>query len=366
MKTAKRNGVIDFMRFVFSVVIVIFHSRNLGGKAYGADNVLFADAGYIAVEFFFLVSGFLMAKSALSAPDSGRGIGGETLTFLWKKIKALLPYYLFAVFFSYARIVYVNDYTAAETVRNFMAGIWDLAFLRAAGFKSFSLIRATWYLSAMFTAMMILYPMVRKWKRTFTHLIAPLIAIGLMGYLTQNYSSLDLHLNHWDTMYAGLVRGLAEISLGCVCYVICEKMKGVTYTLFSRILITLTQVLGYGFVLRCMHNMPNATRFDFVLLPILAICVVLSFSGQGVAVPLFTGKAFPWLGKVSMVVYVNHMWVKDSVAGFFPASLGYWKLLGITLGSVTVVSAVCMLFVDGMARLCNKHKETLARCFVKP
>ena len=360
---SKRNGVIDLMRFLFSIIIVLCHSRNLGG---GAENVLFADAGYIAVEFFFLVSGFLMAKSALSAPPCERGLGVDTLTFLWKKIKALLPYYLFAVCFSYARTAYVGDFTAAETVRNFLLGIWDLAFLRAAGFKSFTLIRATWYLSAMFMSMFILYPMIRKWKKTFTHLIAPLIAIFLMGYLTQKHSSLNLYINAWDTVFPGLLRGLAEISLGCVCYVICEQLKGVSCTLFSRILITLTQVLGYGFVMHCMHDMPNAKRFDFVLLPILAICVTLSFSGQGVAVPLFTGKVFPWLGKFSMIIYLNHMWVKDGVASFLPASWGYWKLLGITLAGVTVASLVCLFFVDGMALLCNKHKDKLRRLFVKP
>lgn len=363
MTPSKRNGVVDFMRFIFSVVIVLHHGRNLGG---GASNVLFADAGYIAVEFFFLVSGFLMAKSALSAPISGRGLGAETLTFLWKKIKAILPYYLFAVVFSYGYTAYAGDYTAAETVRNFLLGFWDLSFLRVAGFKSTTIVRATWYLSAMFLSMMILYPMLRKWKRNFTHLIAPLIAIFLTGYLSQKYTSLNLYINTWDTVFPGLLRGLAEISLGCVCYVICEKLKGVSCTLFSRILITLTQVMGYGFLIYCMHDLPDAKRFDFVLLPILALCVTLSFSGQGIAVGLFRGKVFPWLGKMSMIVYLNHMWVKDCVASILPETLGYWKLLGITLGGVAVVSLCCLLLVDGIGRLCNKHKDALLRCFVIP
>ncbi len=362
MKTARRNGIVDFMRFIFCVVIVFCHGRNLGG---GSEKALFADAGYIGVEFFFLVSGFLMAKSALSAPDSGRGLGSETLTFMWRKIRAVLPYYLFAVLFSYGTKAYINEYSFVETVRNFLLGIWDLMFLRAAGFRSFGLIRATWYLSAMFSAMFILYPILRKYGRTFTRVIAPLLAIFLTGYLTQTCSSLDQHINNWNFVYTGLIRAVAEISLGCVCYEIVDRMKGVQYTVFSRVLITLGQVVGYGFILYCMNDLPDGKQFDFVLLPIMAFCVVLSFSGQGVAVRLFTGRPFPWLGKMSMIVYLNHMWVKDTLAALMPESLGYFKLLGIFLACTVAASLVCLFFVDGVGKLIDRNRDKIRRCFIK-
>lgn len=360
MRTVKRNGIIDLMRFVFCIVIVVFHSRNLGAS----NNPLFAEAGYLCVEFFFIVSGFLMAKTALTM-QKNEPLGVETVQFLWKKIRSILPYFLLAVFFSYGSKVILNGYSLSETVRNFMLGIWDLTFLNASGLNGFRLIRATWYLSAMYLGMLLLFPMIRKWKTTFTHIIAPLISIFLLAYLFNTKNSLDQYINNWKLLYPGLIRAVAELSLGCICYIICERVKSASYTNFSRILFTLVQVLGYGFVIYCMHNMPSGKNFEYILIPIIAACVILSFSGQGIGAPFFTGKFFPWLGKMSLIIYLNHMWVKDTLAAVLPKALGYWKLLGICLVCVFVVSWCSLFFVDMIGRICEKHKTKIRHLFIK-
>lgn len=56
--TKQRNGIIDLMRFIFCIGIVFGHGRYLGNPT---GTVPFAQGGYLGVEFYFLVSGFLMA-----------------------------------------------------------------------------------------------------------------------------------------------------------------------------------------------------------------------------------------------------------------------------------------------------------------
>ena len=56
----KRNGAVDFWKFVFSVVIMCFHSLYFAGS----EKYIFYD-GANMVEYFFLVSGFLMASSIM-------------------------------------------------------------------------------------------------------------------------------------------------------------------------------------------------------------------------------------------------------------------------------------------------------------
>lgn len=362
MKKSNRNGIVDFMRFVFCLVIVICHSRNLGGTP---EIALFAECGYIGVEFFFLVSCFRMAQSAMRKQDTNcTALGVETVHFLWNKIKPILPFYSFAIICSYTRTIIANDFTLFEALENLMIGIWDAAFLRMSGIQTYSIVRATWYLSAMFLGMLILYPMLRKWKETFTHIIAPLIAIFFLGYLSQTYRNLDQYSGNYNLVYSGMLRALAELSLGCVCYVVYQKFQSVQLTTFSRVLVTLVQLLGYAGVIYCATDLP-AKQFDFVMLLCLAVCVPLSFSGQGIAAPLFSHKIFPYLGKLSLVIYLNHMWIKDSIVIIFPKSLGYWRLLLICLLCVFLASFLCLLWGKGLHIFWNKFGSLIKGWFRK-
>lgn len=55
-----RNGTIDFFKFLFTIIIVFYHLDNLIDNP--ADRI--TKCGYIAVEFFFIVSGYLLMKKA--------------------------------------------------------------------------------------------------------------------------------------------------------------------------------------------------------------------------------------------------------------------------------------------------------------
>ena len=56
-----RIAIIEFMRFLFAAVVMLFHSSVLRQP----EDIFVMPKGYIGVEFFFLLSGFLMAESAV-------------------------------------------------------------------------------------------------------------------------------------------------------------------------------------------------------------------------------------------------------------------------------------------------------------
>lgn len=53
----KRNGKIELLRFTFSLVVALFHFL----PQIGEPKLL--SSGFFAVEFFFIVTGYLLAKS---------------------------------------------------------------------------------------------------------------------------------------------------------------------------------------------------------------------------------------------------------------------------------------------------------------
>jgi len=332
----------------------------------GTPEIALFHTGYLAVEFFFLVSGYLMAKSAEKRANVGCSeIGKETLWFLWNKMKPILPVWLFAAVFSYGVKCFTQNYTLYQGVYNLLIGIWDLSFLRLFGVYSIDIVRPGWYLSAMFIAMAILYPLVRRFKQTFTHLIAPLCSLFILGYLSKTYGNLNLYTQNDGLIMPGLLRAIAEVSLGCVCYEFSKIIKKIDLTLAGRITVTLIQLIGYSGIIYCM-NAVKSGQFDFVILPALVVCVTLSFSGQGaLSSPVSQGRIASWLGKFSLVLYLNHMWVKDLLVEILPAEMGYHRLLAICLFCVFIVSSVYLLLEKYSLWFWGKYRHRISRLFIK-
>ena len=54
-----RKGNIDLLKFIFAIVIMVYHFNNTVKQGF------FAGAGYNVVTFFFLVSGYFMTATAM-------------------------------------------------------------------------------------------------------------------------------------------------------------------------------------------------------------------------------------------------------------------------------------------------------------
>ena len=59
MELVKRNYTLDFLKFVFAIIVMLFHSNSLTSDQ---GQMIFLN-GRIGVEFFFLVSGCLRSVS---------------------------------------------------------------------------------------------------------------------------------------------------------------------------------------------------------------------------------------------------------------------------------------------------------------
>ena len=87
----KRNGAVDFWKFLYAAVIMCFHSLYFAGS----EKYYFYD-GANMVEYFFLVSGFLMAASVLKSDPANTPVWKNTWQFLFHKIRSLCPEYYVA------------------------------------------------------------------------------------------------------------------------------------------------------------------------------------------------------------------------------------------------------------------------------
>ncbi len=89
-----RNILVEFARFLFSVLVVGYHVQMSMNNSV-AD---FFENGALAVEFFFLISGYFLARSIEKISAKGKyNPALESCRFMSNKVKGILPTHLTAI-----------------------------------------------------------------------------------------------------------------------------------------------------------------------------------------------------------------------------------------------------------------------------
>ena len=342
----KHNGIIGFWKFAFCLLIMIYH----GNIFQVEDETILFSKGSIGVEFFFLVSGFLLAKSALNKKENDKELlGKETIRFIFKKIKAFFPYILVC----FIGGLIVKSIYSDMTIKDYILSIWDISFIRMAGFRMTVVNGAAWYISAMLLAMLILYPLLRKYKKNFVYLGAPIIVIFLAGILNHNYFSLRVPDQWLGYFYKGFIRAFMELSLGCILYLICEKVKNINFTKLGKLSITLIEFVGFLIPFVISQFIENATTYDFIVLAIMSISIIFAFSEKTLEFKFFNNKIVYYLEKLSLPIYLSHTFIRTIInESSLTINFNYYEKISIFV-VITVIFSISLKFI--LELLANKN-----------
>ena len=283
--------------------------------------------GAIAVEFFLIISGYLMAVSAAKRMKKRQpySVGTETADFLWHKVKGLLPDVYVAWIAAIAVFHFARHLSVSETVRKVLFSIFDWLFLTQSGMSGYRFNGVTWYLSAMLLAMALLYPLL-IWKRDlFLSWLAPLIAVFFYGYMYQAWGNLSGPTSWVGFAMKGFIRAVAAISLGCFCYTLNQKWDRMKPTKLCRVLLTVAECGCYLFAV-VMAFLSGHSKWDFIIVFFFAIGITLSFSQKSGSAQVFWHPCFNWLGIFSLDLYLSHAAWCYVMNELFPAKT-YWQIL---------------------------------------
>ena len=166
----KINGKIEFLRFLFAVIIVIHHSRSFLG-----DDIAPFLGGSLAVEFFFFVSGYLMMATIERKNCAGKPeyIGKETAQYVLKKWGSVLPESIISWMLGFMILNLAQKRPLKDMVVRLIDGIWEPFFVTMTGLGKGGINGVVWYISAMLLCMAILYPLLRKYHDVTIQLSIP-------------------------------------------------------------------------------------------------------------------------------------------------------------------------------------------------
>lgn len=353
MKPKTRNGKVDLLKFLFSIVIIIYHFN----KSVTYPQETFTK-GHIGVEFFFITSGFLFAMSLSRISYHKETLMPDSVRFIKKKFVAFFPYHFFFFLITFFYCVIEYHWTFPKTFATVFKAIPDLLLLRSCGISSLALLGHEWYISSMLIAMFILTPIAIRYRKAFTHYICPILCVGLLSYLYQQKHSLNFVEQWTGFCQAGVLRATAELSLGVICYTVYEKG---TLNRLPKAVLLAAEIGLYAMVLMYASGRFNAFKIfnDYAVLFIIAPAVLISFSEKA-SVGFLNNRFVYFLGKLSFPVYLSQIFVRQIVV-LFPIG-SYWLHVAAYIGCVLALSLVCIVVMDSLQKLiryCRTKKQKI-------
>jgi len=293
------------------LTVVMFHFSE--GHHYSGWRPLdyLATRGYLWVEFFFVLSGFILAYAYWTKlKDLFTGAG--YLAFLRARLIRLYPLHLFMLLLLLALVLglralaahggYLSIFDAKYHQDVSVKGFW-LSLILVHAWNSMGTLTwngVSWFVSVEF-ALCLLFPVLLRLAQGGLWRGFALVAGGLAGLLALLFTSkhgLDI------TYHNGVLRGLSDFSIGIGLAVLFRRAKPrdrLPEWGHSLLQILLLSLLAYV----VMHTGWSHTRMDiFTVLPLMALVFVLAFD-RGLVARLLQMRLPQLLGEWSYAVYLG-------------------------------------------------------------
>ncbi|MFP2128120.1 acyltransferase family protein [Escherichia coli] len=286
---------IDGLRAVAVIAVILYHFH-----------IPFFQGGFVGVDIFFVISGYLITKNIVSQVDAGRFRFSE---FYSRRTRRLIPTLLSVILASFvcaALLMSPADMASfSGSVVYAVAGISNFYFWMQSGyFDSFSSLKPllhTWSLSVelqfylIWPVLMILlcrFESLRKLRYLFV-----LLFILISGYLSANLSYSNSETAFFMTPFR-----MHEFAIGGL-------ISFLNTQRYNRALLSLLYVSGLSIVIGSIF-MLNVTDFVFpgyvAMIPCLGAALMIA-SGGSHPFSLLTGNRFAsHIGEISYSLYLVH------------------------------------------------------------
>lgn len=302
-KDKKRFVYLDIIKFLMSLIIVIYHYNYF---CMDNSSLYLFRGGYLAVEVFFVISGFLFYRFEIESKD--RYIGGKRIFSCMKhKVAGLYPAYIFSLLTAFGIDIAakINNMTVTDFLKScfrfgsdaLLIGEWGIPKIK----QTYNIV--TWYISAMLFACIVWLLLFKYIKVRSSYMILTL-TILLYGYLGLQAGNLHVHGNRtYILLTDGALRGIAGMGAGFLAYYLYKKLGSL-----NAVYIKMIYFISFaGTVLVLFLAKDSYT--DFVMIPcamlLAASASTLSSDNEKIS------KAAAFLGKFSYFIYLNHLIVLD-------------------------------------------------------
>lgn len=343
----ERNHI-DLWRLIFTVLVCSLHSGALLTE--GWERVFFP-GGYIAVEFFFIVSGYYLAFSVSKNKDnvSITTIGTETVNYTITRAKRLFPEFFcgFLLTIVLTQIIYKEP--LVELFRKLLStGIYELLMLHVINPYEEMILSVAWYVSALLLATFIIYPFLRMIPNIYKNIVAPLLMICFIVFTGSRNNILLGNFTVYGCVFGGTIRAIVEISWGTFLFERVYALKNKNSNIMDkrRWLYTFIEICMFLFVISGSFFYEK-TKWDFIFLLALTVGITICLADIGIKVSFISDRFLKFCGSFSYALYMSHRRVVDLTKMLFPQEdyvvrFGVYMLLAVFFA--LIVYKVCLIW----------------------
>lgn len=298
--TKKYFDALDGLRGLAALGVALFHW-------------LLSFAGYLAVDFFLVLSGFILAHRYLHGSD-GTGSG----RFILARLARLYPMHLFGLLSYVLVLAWITGQLPRYPDGTLFTLAQQLTLTHNIGLNQHSLTWniPSWSISVEFWLNLLFFCCISRQTKSLTLLlmsVASLVVIhSQTGHLDTTYQ------NYFQVLNSGLLRGWASFVLGVLAY---RAYRQVSLLELNRGLLSAAEMLAILATLFLVFGLRPSSRPLELFAPFVFSAVVLLFSLQQ-GLLSFLAARLKWLGTISYSIYLNHLVVLMLVDTYLGSSLG--------------------------------------------
>ncbi len=332
-----KNNRIQFWRIVFTYLIAFYHL----GTVYG-DN----KSWYIAVEFFFLVSGWLLADKFERLKQGNELSQYTSGQYVWNKVRSFFPHCLFSFLVAFAITGIYNGYTLHQYAEQLVSHLPEIFLLHSVGLNltsSFWFNSPVWYISTMLIISFFLWFALRRDEDKTVHFWIPLAVLLIYPYLYRTYGSLTEHYQVTDgIMNSALLRGAAAMGLGVLARHLRDKVRK---DWLGAVISDVALIAG-GIILPMFWY---RSSMDFLFTALLFVGVTYGFAcGRNL---LFNNSLVEKWAAITPAIYLNHKVFRNVCKVLWPVRS--WKVdlaFGVFVTGYSVITWLVFFYLWGRWR----------------
>jgi len=324
------------LRGVAALYVVLFHSRCLGVIRPATDAVF--THGYIAVDLFFVLSGFVMAMTAAHLFETGVRLDAIR-HFLGLRLARIYPLYALMTLMTFG-LVRAIPHSGADLVFN-------LLLVNTWGFAG-TIILTGWSISTEWAAYLVFPWLSRLAGRVSPPLAAMLVVLIFAALAAVAYGPPDLmlgpgvaHSGPLDLTSPGgpgaMIRCLVEFMLGLLAWRWRDRVAS-------------TAALPLAIAATALLCQPGS---DVLLVAVFALLIMALSHDRGVLARALGSRTAHYLGALSYALYLGHPIMTQIVSGGLQSWNADWPPVAR--------AALLLLLSLGFAALLHHGLESRAR-----